>query len=175
MKSADPETNATFYHYRLLKKVVLPKALIYGFATLPFLWLAAEMIFLSWTSLFFFLIAAPIALWIQFVISRSVLIILSHSYRKRWRFSRLLPWIGYMPEQYVAYSVFRKVHLHAAWIGCCIIAVIIPWSPASFVLALFFWHFWLIGPRLLVLACVRGQRKDGMLKITGLDISYYLQ
>lgn len=175
MNSAETDTNATFYNYKLLKKVVLPKALITSLSILPFIWLAAETIFISWTSLFFFLLAIPVTLWIQYVISRSVLIIVSHSYRKRWRFSRQLPWIGYMPDQYVTYSVYRRVHLHSAWIGCCIIAILIPWSPISFVLSLFFWHIWLIAPRLIVLASLRDQRKDGMIKITGLDISYYMQ
>ncbi|MGG6312028.1 hypothetical protein [Paenibacillus macerans] len=177
MKSAETEANAnaTFYHYKLLKRVVLPKALIRSLMILPFIWLVAEMIFISWTSVFFFLLAMPVALWIQYVISRSVLIIVSHSSRKRWRFTRQLPWVGYMPDQYVAYTIYRRVHLHSAWIGCCVIAVLIPWSPASFVLSLFFWHLWFIAPRFIVLGSLRGQRQDGMIKITGLDISYYMQ
>lgn len=175
MKSVESGTNATFYHYRLLKKVLVPKALVSSFITLPFIWLAAETIFISWTSIFFFLLAFPVALWIQYVVSRSVLIIVSHSYHKRWRFSRQLPWIGYMPDQFVRYSAFRPVYLHTAWIGCCIAAILIPWSPVSFVFALFFWHIWLSMPTLLVMLRFRKQPKDGMLKITGLEISYYMQ
>lgn len=175
MKSAETESQATFYHYTLLKKKVLPKSLIYSLGILPIIWLTAETVFISWTSIFFFLLAIPVILWIQYVISRSVLMIISHSYRKRWRFSRQMPWIGYSPDQYISYPVYRQVHLYFAWIGCCIIGILIPWSPVSFVLSLFFWHLWLMIPRLIVLATLRGQRKDGMIKITGLEIAYYRQ
>jgi len=175
LKSAETESQATFYHYTLLKKKVLPKSLIYSLSILPVIWLAAETIFISWTSIFFFLLALPVILWIQYVISRSVLMIVSHSYRKRWRFSRHMPWIGYSPDQYVSYPDYRRVHLHSAWIGCCIIVILIPWSPVSFVLSLVFWHLWLMIPRSIVLATLRGQRKDGMIKITGLEIAYYRQ
>lgn len=171
---AETANNATFYHYKLLKKIVLPKPLIRSFLTLPFIWLAAEMVFISWTSIFFFLLAIPIVLWIHFVISRSVLIIASHSYRKRWSFTRRLPWIGYLPDQFVSYSIFRRVHLHAAWIGCCIITILIPWSPVSFIISLILWHFWFLTPRFYILAGLRKQPKTGMIKFNEQDTSYYM-
>ncbi|WP_188542534.1 hypothetical protein [Paenibacillus segetis] len=171
----DTVTNATFYHYRLLKKLMFPKALIMSYLTIPFIWLAAEMFFINWTSIFFFLLSIPIALWIQYVISRSILIIVSHSNRKRWNFTLRLPWIGYMPDQYVSYSIFRKVHFHSAWIGCCLIAILIPWSPGSFIFSLFFWYFWLMTPRLFAKFGLRDQPKDGMLKFNEQDLSYYKQ
>lgn len=171
---ADTGNNATFYHYRLLKKIVLPRPLLRSFLTLPFIWLAAEMVFISWTSVFFFLIAIPVVLWIHFVISRSVLMIISHSNRKRWRFTKRIPWVGYLPDQFVSYSTFRKVHLHAAWIGLVIIAVLIPWSPASFIISLVLWHLWFLTPRLYILAGLRDQPKHGMLKFTEHETSYYM-
>lgn len=173
--STETESQPTFYHYKLLKKVMLPKSLISSLVVLPFIWLAAEMFFISWTSLFYFLLAAPVTVWIQYVMSRSILILTSRSYRKRWYFCRSLPWIGYMPDQHVTYSTYRRVYLNSAWIGCLVILILIPWSPIAFVLSLMFWHAWLIFPRFIVFAVLRGQRKDGMIKITNLDISYYIQ
>ncbi|MNO20620.1 hypothetical protein D3C76_103750 [compost metagenome] len=170
----DPGSNATFYHYKLLKKITLPKPLIRSYMTLPLIWLAAEMVFLSWTSIFYFLLAIPIVVWIQFVISRSVLMIISHSYRKRWRFTTRLPWFGYLPDQFVSYSTFQRVHLHTAWIGCCIIAILIPWSPASFVISLLCSHFWFIAPRFYTLFKLRDQPKNGMIKFNEQDVSYYM-
>ncbi|SDG16006.1 hypothetical protein SAMN04488542_1284 [Fontibacillus panacisegetis] len=170
----DSGSNATFYHYKLLKRIVLPQSFIRSYTILPLIWLAAEMIFLSWTSIFFFLLAIPVVLWIQYVISRSVLFIINHSYRKRWSFTRRLPWIGYLPDQFVGYSAFRRVHLHSAWIGCCIIAILIPWSPASFIISLFCSHLWFIAPRLYILGKLKNQPKNGMIKFNEQDISYYM-
>ncbi|MDQ0091722.1 hypothetical protein J2T12_005162 [Paenibacillus anaericanus] len=171
----DTVTNATFYQYRLLKKLLFPKALIMSYLTIPFIWLAAEMLFISWTSIFFFILSIPVALWIQYVISRSVLIVVSQVNRKRWKFSLHLPWIGYMPDQFISYAVFRRVHYHSAWMGFCIIAILIPWSPVSFTFSLFFWYLWLMTPRLFALIGLRDQPKDGMLKFNEQDLSYYKQ
>lgn len=171
---AESGTNATFYHYRLLKKLVIPKTLIYSLLTLPLIWLAAEIVLFTWTSIFFFLLAIPIALWIQYVIARSVLVLQHNTYRKRWRFTRRLPWIGYMPDQYVSYSVYRRVQIHTSWIGLVIIGIMIPWSPMSFVFSLFFWHAWSIAPRLYPLFGFNNQPKEGMIKFNEEDISYYM-
>ncbi|GIO39702.1 hypothetical protein J41TS12_45630 [Paenibacillus antibioticophila] len=171
---ADKENNATFYHYRLLKRLTVPRPLISSFLTLPFMWLAATMVFFSWTSLFYFLLAVPIVLWVHFVIARSVLIIVSHSYRKRWRFSWRLPWLGYLPDQFVTYSTFRLAHLHITWIGICLFAALIPWSPPAFIISLVLWHLWLVAPKLYILIGMRKQPKGGMIKITPQDTSYYM-
>ncbi|MCM3043048.1 hypothetical protein M3201_25655 [Paenibacillus motobuensis] len=134
----------------------------------------AEIVFISWTSIFTFLLALFIVLWIQFVITRSVLVIISHSYKKRWHFKMRLPWIGYLPEQFVSYSTFRCTQHYATWIGSCIIAILIPWSPVSFIMALLFWHFWFMAPRLIILLRFRKQPRDGIIKLTPLEASYYM-
>jgi len=164
----------TFYNYKLLKRITIPKALIGGLSTLPFIWLLAEIILYSWTSIFTFLLALFIVLWIQFVITRSVLIIISHSYKKRWHFKTRMPWIGYLPEQFVSYSTFRRVQHFTTWIGTCIIAILIPWSPVSFIMALLFWHFWLMAPRLIILLRFRRQPRNGIIKLTPQEASYYM-
>ncbi|GGG10083.1 hypothetical protein [Paenibacillus aceti] len=166
--------SATFYNYRLLKRVTIPKALIGGLLTLPFIWLLAEIIFISWTSIFTFILALFIILWIQFVITRSVLIIISHSYKKRWHFRLRMPWIGYLPEQFVSYPNFRRTQHYTTWISCLIILALIPWSPVSFTMALFFWHFWIMAPRLIVLIRFRKQPRDGIIKLNPQDASYYM-
>ncbi|WP_223069053.1 hypothetical protein [Paenibacillus caui] len=171
----EQSTNATFYQYRLLKKTTFSKLLTQGLVLVPILCLIGLTVFHGPLSIVNFLLAAPISLWIQFVICRSVLIIVSHSYNKHWRFSWRLPWVGYMPNQYIWYSIFRKVHLHYTWIGLCIIAVLIPWSPISLIISLLFWHLWLLFPRLFTFAVLLNQRKDGMIKFNEQDVSYYIQ
>lgn len=105
------------------------------------------------------LIAAPVVLWIQYVISRSVLLITGHPIAKRWKMTLRLPWLGYMPEQYISYSIFRKVQLHNFWIGLCIAALFIVWVPAAFTASLAICHLWLLLPRLYTLLKLRRNEK----------------
>lgn len=174
MEAVEKHTNATFYQYKLLKKISYPNSLIHSLLLAPLIWLIAETIIFGWMTILFMLLAAVIAYWFQYVISRSVLIIISHSYRKRWRHLRKMPWIGYLPEQFVTFTTFRKVWLHSAWIGLCLIAVLLPWSPASLVTSLFFWHLWLLFPRFYAFIGLRKQPKGGMIKLNPQDVSYYM-
>ncbi|WP_238996721.1 hypothetical protein [Paenibacillus pinistramenti] len=173
--SLDQNAKATFYQYRLLKRSIFPKAFKLSLMVIPVICLVAEIIFWGPLSLFAFIAAAPIALWVQFVICRSVIMIVSRSSRPRWHFSWRLPWFGYIPDQYIGYLTFKKAHLHYAWIGFAVIAILIPWSPPSLIFALFFWHFWLLLPRVYSFAVLLRQRKDGMLKFTDQELSYYIQ
>ncbi|AJW69082.1 hypothetical protein GMA19_00015 [Paenibacillus polymyxa E681] len=169
-------TKATYYHYKLIKKISIPRQLIWSHITLPVIMLLFLLLAFSWTSVFLFALAFFLTLWVHFVISRSVLYIGGGaSFRKRWAFHRKLPWLGYMTDQYIGYSIFRRVHIHTLWIGICLSGVFILWSPPAFTVSLLFWHLWLIAPRLYILSRLTGERKDGMLKFTDEDASYYQQ
>lgn len=170
-----PLGQATFYQYRLLKKVTLSKPVLGIYLALPCLAVATEMIILSWDSFLFFLLAFALVLWIHFVIGRSVLFILGSVYAKRWHFVLKTPWLGYMPEQHVSSRMFKKVQLHTTWIGFCLFGVMAFWSPTSFMLSALFWHIWLLLPRYYAILRFMGQHKDGMLKFNDQDISYYMQ
>ncbi len=121
------------------------------------------------------IIAGPVILWIQYVITRSVLLITGHPIAKRWKMSIHLPWLGFMPDQYISYSVFHKVQLHNLWIGLCIAALFIVWAPPAFTASLIVCHLWVLLPRLYAMLRLRGEDKDGMLKFNPADVSYYAQ
>lgn len=73
---------ATFYQYKLIKKVNLTARLLPIYIMLPLLVLVLETVFLSWWSILYIIIAAPVAFWVQYVISRSVLLISGHPISK---------------------------------------------------------------------------------------------
>lgn len=170
-----PHGQATFYQYRLLKKISFSKHLLGLYLILPCAAVAAEMLILSWYSSLYFLLAFALVLWIHFVIGRSVLFILGSIYQKKWRLSLKTPWLGYMPDQHVNSRVFIKVQLHTTWISFCLFGIMAFWSPLSFMVSLLFWHIWLLIPRYYALLRFSDQRKDGMLKFSDLDVSYYKQ
>ncbi|MNC38699.1 hypothetical protein D3C75_873190 [compost metagenome] len=166
---------ATFYQYKLIKKINLTTAKLRIYIALPLLFVVLETIFLSWWSLLYMVVAAPVVLWVQYVISRSVLLITGHPIAKRWKVSLRLPWLGYMPDQYISYGIFRKVQLHNFWIGLCIAALFIVWAPPAFTTSLAICHLWLLLPRLYTLLRLRRDEKGGMLKFNPADVSYYAQ
>ncbi|WP_189031495.1 hypothetical protein [Paenibacillus albidus] len=168
---------ATFYQYKLIKKFPVTLTLLRIYVMLPLLCLLLETVFLSWWSLFFLILAAPVMLWIQYVISRSVLLITGHPFSKRWKSSFQLPWLGYIPvpDQYISYRLFRKVQLHNLWIGLCVSAMFVVWAPPAFTVSLIVCHLWLLLPRLYTLIRLRHDQIDGMLKFNPTDASYYSQ
>ncbi|WP_136607540.1 hypothetical protein [Paenibacillus dokdonensis] len=167
--------NATFYHYQLIKKIPVTRILVRCYLLLPYIAIIAEMLLISWTSLFYFALAAPLVLWIHYVISRSVLLLSGSSYRRRWKFSMQLPWIGYITDQHISFRMFRKVYTYITAIGLVLFLALIFMSPLSFVISLLFWHLWLLLPRFYAYARLTGVRKDGMIKFNNQDISYYQQ
>ncbi|SEU31675.1 hypothetical protein [Paenibacillus sp. NFR01] len=173
------ETNtkgaATFYQYTLIRKINLSAVLLRVYMLLPLLIVVLETIFLSWWSVFYMLLAAPVMLWIQYVISRSLLLITGHPIAKRWSISLHLPWLGYMPDQYIGYRLFRKVQLHNLWIGLCIAAMFIVWAPPAFTASLVASHIWLLLLRLYMMFSVARGEKDGVLKFNKTDVSFYAQ
>ncbi len=172
--AVEPQQNATFYQYKLIKKWNITRLWFWTYLLLPVIALAAEMYFFSWESIGFWVLSFPLVLWIQFVISRSVLIMTVNHLRKKWRFQFQYPWIGYLPDQHMSYSTFRRVLLHTTWIGLCFTAVLFMWLPVSFSVSLVVWHVWLCLPRLLILLRLFRQRKDGMVKLNKDDVSYYI-
>ena len=169
------QSHATFYQYKLLSKIMIPRPLLGLYLCFPCAAVAAEMLLLDWTSSLFFLLSFFLVLWIQHVIGRSVLFIISPSYLKRWRAVFHTPWIGYMPEQYISRLLFKRIQGHILWIGLCLFAAMAPWSPPAFLYSLLFWHLWLLAPRFYALFHVRKLPKEGMFRFYSREISYYQQ
>ncbi|MNW32749.1 hypothetical protein D3C74_96950 [compost metagenome] len=167
-------TKATYYHYQLIKKINIHRQMLWSYYSLPIIMLAFLLV-LTWTSLFLFLLALPVMMWIHFVVSSLVLYVSGNSSRKRWKYSWKFPWQGYMPEQYIKYVLFNRMQFHMLWAGFFITAVFLFWSPPVFTISLIFWHLWLLMPRLYTLIQLRRERKDGMLKFNPGDVSYYQQ
>lgn len=168
-------SNATFYHYKLIKRIPVKRMFVRCYLLLPYIALIAETVVISWKSPFYFALAAPLVFWIHYVISRSVLLLAGSAYHKRWRFSMRLPWIGYVTDQHISFRLFRKVYTYITGIGLVLFLIFLFLSPLSFVVSLLFWHFWLLLPRFYAYARLSRLSKDGMIKFNAQDISYYKQ
>lgn len=165
---------ATYYHYRLLRKTYISRPVIWSYVSLAFIMLFISLLFFTWFGVLCYVLSFITIVWTHFVISRSFLL-LSKRYLQKWRFARRMPWVGMIPEQYVSYRFFSKIHLHITWISMILIFIFILAAPIAFSINLLFWHFWLLLPRLYCIAWLIRERKDGLIKITNQDISYYIQ
>ncbi|WP_310551918.1 hypothetical protein [Paenibacillus glufosinatiresistens] len=164
---------ATYYHYKLIKKMTVPRPALLVFQWAPLLFAVAETFTLSVFSVVYCMIALPVVLWIHYVIARSVLLIAGYPVRKRWRFTLNLPWVGYMPEQYAPYRLFRAAQLHTFWIGFAVTAMFIVWTPPAFTVSLALIHLWILGPRFYILLRFGWRRQDDMLKFGPAEAACY--
>ncbi|GGO09072.1 hypothetical protein [Saccharibacillus kuerlensis] len=167
--------NATIYQYQLIRKFHIPRLLLLLYLFFPIPALLVGTLWFSWHALVYMLAALLLVLWIHFVVSHSVLLIRGPIYRKKWRLRFSGMWFGFLPDQHTGYSILQQVLQQTLWIGFVFIGIIIAWVPLPFTLALLFWHFWFMAPRLSVLLSMRGQRKDVMIKLNPQDVSYYIQ
>lgn len=166
---------ATFYQYKLLKKVNISVNANRIYAVFPLLFIILATLLISPVSLLYFLIAIPVILWIQYVVSRSVLLIAGYPVNKRWHHNFRLPWIGFMPDQYINCRLFRQVQLHNFWIGLAFTALFVFWSPHAFTFSLSFLHVWLLLPKFYAVVRTGWSRQDDMLKFSPDDVSCYSQ
>ncbi len=165
---------ATYYQYRLLRKSYISRPVIWSYVSLALIMFFISLLFFTWFGVLCYFLSFITMIWVHFVISRSVLL-LSKRYLQNWSFSRRLPWIGMVPTQYVNYHFFSKMHLHITWISLVLIFIFVIAGPIAFSINLLFWHFWLLLPRFYCICWLFRERKDGLLKVTSQDISYYIQ
>ncbi|MCM3130736.1 hypothetical protein ACFQ3J_25635 [Paenibacillus provencensis] len=165
---------ATYYQYRLIRKINISRPILLSYLSLTFIMLLASFIFFSWSGLWYFLLSCVTMVWIHYLVARSTLL-LSNRQLNRWQRSWRVPWVGLIPSQHIAYPFFSRIHLHMTWIGLVFIFVFIIASPPAFAMNLFFWHVWLMAPRLMCILWLFRERKDGYLKITQQEVAYYIQ
>jgi len=167
--------NATIYQYQLIRKFHVPRLLQISYWIVPIPILLVGVFLYSWVTLLYMSAAFLIVLWIHFVVSHAVLLIRGSIYRKKWklRFSGI--WFGFLPDQHTGFSILQQVLLQSLWIGFIFIGVLVAWIPLPFTLALLFWHFWFMAPRISILLSMKGQRRDVMIKLNPQDVSYYIQ
>ncbi|CAH0122699.1 MULTISPECIES: hypothetical protein [unclassified Paenibacillus] len=173
--SPEHDSNVTIYRYKLIHKINYSKTLLLFYILLLPILCSLPVFLFGWLSLFYVALAFAVVSWLHYVIIRSVLLIASEPIKKRWRHRIRFPWIGYLPEQYISYSVFVRIHKHVLWIGLCCIVVLLPWSPPAFTAGMAIWHLWLAIPRLVCFYRLRRQPKYGMIKLNDTDLSYYRQ
>lgn len=111
--------------------------------------------------------------FIHFLIIRLTLIRVDEPDYRRWGWRVLGVWIGYIPVAYMELGLFRRVHRHLFWLGLCAIGLLYPWANEATMISLTMSHIWFLAPRFIMIRRLRKSRRDGILKITATEVSYY--
>ncbi|MEK0317840.1 transposase [Cohnella sp. 56] len=175
MKSAltSPSTEATVYHYKLVRKIPMRPETKYSYMTTALLGAGFVTGFYTWTGLQYVALGLLVMIFIHAVVLRITLRRVDAAAGKRWSFRIDWPWIGPLPVMDTSLRLFRRLHYHLILVGCCATALLYPWAHPAFLVSLFYWHFWLLSPRLTLLLRMRKERGDGVLRLSETEVSYY--
>jgi len=175
MGESSPAREATFYNYKLIRKIALRAESKYSYMSTVLL-LFAVMYWLSgWIGLIYSAVGLALMLAVHALVLRITLRRVDEMSEKRWTFRRDWPWIGPLPIMDTQLALFRRLHFHLFLVGCCVAALFYPWAHSSLVISLVYWHFWLLTPRVNLLMALRRERGDGIVRLESKEVSFYHQ
>ena len=166
-------SDPTYYHYQLIRKIHLrPESKISYMAT-ALLGSAVIISVYGWMGLLATTLSLGIMLSVHTLVLRLTVRRIDEPWERRFAFRSDWPWIGPLPVMDTNLGVFRRLHFHLFLVGSCISLLSYPWSGSSWIVALLFWHLWLLAPRLRLLWQMRKEKKDGVIKLSSHEVSYY--
>ncbi|RUS47217.1 transposase [Cohnella sp. AR92] len=165
--------DATIYHYKLIRKLNLLPEMKYAYLVTAFMGIAVLSVLDRWAGFIFSLLGLVLMFAVHAIVLKITLRRVEEPAEKKWFLRFDLPWIGPLPVSDTSLSLFRRLHFHLLLVGCCVAGLFYPWTSASLVIALIYWHFWLLAPRFYLLMRMRKDRGDGVIRLQGSEISYY--
>lgn len=90
-----------------------------------------------------------------------------------WSFRKSVPWIGYLPDNFAAYSAITSIHRHLLWIGLAGVLFLAPWVQHTIWIHMVYMHLWVLMPRLLILMQLRKKSRGSLMKIGQYETSSY--
>ncbi|WP_027086743.1 hypothetical protein [Cohnella panacarvi] len=169
------KTDATFYHYKLIRRISLRPERKYSYMATALLVPAALFGVYGLLGLLLSVIAAILMMLVHAVVLRFTLRRVDKFSERRWTIRRDWPWIGPLPILDTRLSLFRRLHFHLMLVGCCVTGLFYPWAHASLVIAMLYWHLWLLTPRFRLLISLRREKGAGIIRLASDEVSYYHQ
>ena len=167
--------DATFYQYTLIRKLPLRPEGKYSYMATALLLISALYLIYGWIGLIYSTVALVLTLLVHALVLRLTIRRVDALSEKRWTFRMDWPWVGPLPILDTHLSLFRRLHFHLLLVGCCVAGLFYPWAHSSLVVAMVYWHIWLITPRIRLLITLRRERGDGIIRLESKEVSYYHQ
>ncbi|WEK54253.1 MAG: transposase [Candidatus Cohnella colombiensis] len=165
----------TFYNYKLIRKVALHPERKYSYMVTALLVPLVLFLIYSWTGLLYSLLATALIMLIHIIVLKITLRRVDQLSEKKWALRLDWPWIGPLPIMDTQLALFRRLHFHLFLVGCCVAGLLYPWTHSSLVVALLYWHVWLLTPRIRLLLSLRRERGDGVIRLESREVLYYHQ
>jgi hypothetical protein len=171
----DVTGDATFYHYKLIRKVAVHPERKYSYILTAFLVFAALYLIYGIIGIIYTVVAIILILLVHAFVLRLTLRRVDELSEKRWTFRKDWPWIGPLPIMDTQLALFRRLHFHLFLLGCCIAGLFYPWAHSALVISMLYWHLWILTPRIRLLLRLRRERGDGVIRLESKEVSYYHQ
>ncbi len=173
MIPASTRSDPTYYHYKLVRKMMLRPESKYSYMTAALVGAAALTIVYGWIALLVLPVTLALMLVLHAVVLKLTVRRIDEPWEKRFAFRLDWPWFGPLPVMDTNLGVFRRLHYHLFLVGSCASALFYPWLGSSWTVSLFFWHLWLLAPRLRLLWTLRKEKREGVIRLSSQEISYY--
>ncbi|QJD85801.1 transposase [Cohnella herbarum] len=175
MASPSEMREATFYNYKLIRKIALRPESKYSYMSTALLVLTALYFIYGWIGLVYSAVGVILMLIVHAIVLRITIRRVDELSEKKWTFRRDWPWIGPLPIMDTQLNLFRRLHFHLILVGSCVAGIFYPWAHSSLVIAMVYWHFWLLTPRLRLLVSLWRESGDGVVRLESKEVSYYHQ
>lgn len=175
MKKPMAAHDPTIYHYTLKRKIALRPEGKISYLITALMAIAALYFIYGLRGLVYTFVGLATMLVVHALVMRITLRRVDKIAEKRWAFRRDWPWIGPLPVQDTQLALFRRLHFHLLLVGCCVAGLLYPWAHPSLVVALLYWHVWLLAPRYRLLMSLWRERGDGVLRLEASTVFYYHQ
>ena len=167
--------NSTFYQFRLVRKIHYSKVLIYAYLVVLGLPLGVLIKAYSLTGLVVMVGEGVLLLFVHALILLILIKVQLNLKVSHWSFQILLPWVGFLPKQYISLSSFKQIHHHLFWVGLVVMGFFSPWYSFYLISTLGFLHVWILMPRFIIFYLLRSENPDGVVKLNQQDTSYFMQ
>lgn len=173
MIAPSTHSDPTYYQYRLVRKIALRPESKYSYMATALLGAIVLVFVYGWVGLLAFPLSLALMLAVHAVVLKLTVRRVDEPWEKRFAFRTDWPWIGPLPVMDTNLGLFRRLHFHLFLVGSCVSALSYPWSGSCWIVSLFFWHLWLIAPRVRLLWQMRKEKRDGVIRLNSREVSYY--
>lgn len=163
----------TYYQYKLIRKITLRPENRTSYLTAAVTGMVALILIYGWPAVLIVPAALGLMLALHAIVLKLTVRRIDEPWEKRFAFRTDWPWFGPLPVMDTNLGVFRRLHYHLFLVGSCFAAIIYPWLGSAWTISLFFWHLWLLAPRVQLMWLLRKELRNGVIRLSGNVISYY--
>jgi len=175
-QSLTDHPTATIYQYKHVKRIMIRNEMLISYFLCAMIVVVFQYMYFNLFGLFSTIIGFVALQMLHWLIMWLTFITVHQAADRKWKWTIIPPWIGFIPANDISFTVFRRVHNQMFWLGIIVIGVLQPWLPPSIMISLITWHIWLLAPRLLLnmrLRKLSKKNRAGILRIQNNDVNFF--